>query len=943
LIFGLALDGKLFEVSSSIVKMTHWQLQTPVVLLLFNRPQITAKVFEQIRQAQPPKLFVVADGPRDGKVGEVEKCHAARSIVEDVDWNCEVFKNYSDVNLGCRRRVSSGLNWVFDQVEEAIILEDDCLPDPTFFRFCDELLEKYRFEPKVMAISGDNFQFGRQRTQFSYYFSRYPHCWGWATWRRAWQHYDDTMQHWNLSQNFLDRIFCEETKIRYWSGIFESVAKGFNSWAYVWKYACWFNQGLTIIPHVNLVSNLGFHEEGTHTKKESIFANMEVQEMKFPLQTPQKIEPHIEADDFTENYVFSGAGKKMEIQPTQELLVHQAIENLNNKKNVEALDLFDRAIQAPSAMPGLDYGKAIALARLGRTNEAIDTLDRLLTRVPTHRKAKQLLEEIGSTSTQFFMTRAESALQKNQLSEAFNYLVKAKSLKQPIQGLDALRALYFIRLNQPHSARQALQEELRFFPNNSEAKSLIDHLNSQYPIPPSPSIGDGEFQELLQVVRPYTMLSEARLYSLFSLVKRVCLENVPGNIIECGVAGGGSTALMAAVIQRYTKQPRWLYAFDSFEGMPTPTAQDKHSGIPAEATGWGTGTCAAPEASVREICTKLGVSQIVKTVKGYFQETLPRMRNMVGMISLLHMDGDWYESTQAILQNLYDRVVSNGLIQVDDYGFWEGCRQAVHEFETQRQIKFEINRIDDTGVWFPRPDKFPIHSRITPSFIQEFSQDDPVSYGIQSQMSVNERFQLYYALRQLLTQTSLPLRFLEIGSFAGSSLLLTVRALKRMTPNLEGFAIDPGGHPQLSKVIEYLQGDVTHLRMFSHQAVPQLKQKFSDGNLPTFMFIDGDHTYEGVKQDIKNYFEFLAPDGVMLFHDYLPPLDAENREPILFHHAGNEPGIRQACQELMEQTYQCEILDIPLLYPTDPTQTQAHFPIIPKVFSTIRAYRRPKY
>jgi Methyltransferase domain len=129
--------------------------------------------------------------------------------------------------------------------------------------------------------------------------------------------------------------------------------------------------------------------------------------------------------------------------------------------------------------------------------------------------------------------------------------------------------------------------------------------------------------------------------------------------------------------------------------------------------------------------------------------------------------------------------------------------------------------------------------------------------------------------------------------------------------------------------------------MFSHHAIGQLKQYCDrDGNFPAFIFVDGDHTYEGVKQDILNYYPLLAPGGIMFFHDYLPPLDAENRDAILFHHGGQEPGIRQACQEVMEQNYGCQPLEIPLLYPTDPTQTQAHLPIIPKVFSTIRAYRK---
>jgi hypothetical protein len=165
--------------------MADFQLTTPVAFLIFNRPDTTAKVFEAIRQAKPPKLLVVADGPRPDRPDDIEKCKAARGVVEQVDWDCEVLRNYSDVNLGCKKRVSSGLDWVFNTVEEEIILEDDCLPHPTFFRFCEELLDYYRHDERIMVISGDNFQFGRNCTEYSYYFSRYNHCWGWSTWRRS--------------------------------------------------------------------------------------------------------------------------------------------------------------------------------------------------------------------------------------------------------------------------------------------------------------------------------------------------------------------------------------------------------------------------------------------------------------------------------------------------------------------------------------------------------------------------------------------------------------------------------------------------------------------------------------------------------------------------------------------------------------------------------------
>ena len=167
----------MFKAETNLVKKNEWQLTTPVVFIIFNRPDTTAKVFEAIRQAKPPKLLVIADGARIDKPGEAEKCAAARAIINQVDWQCEVLTNYSNVNLGCRKRVSSGLDWVFEQVEEAIVLEDDCLPHPSFFQYCQELLEKYRDDERIMMISGDNFQFGNETTEYSYYFSRYGHCW----------------------------------------------------------------------------------------------------------------------------------------------------------------------------------------------------------------------------------------------------------------------------------------------------------------------------------------------------------------------------------------------------------------------------------------------------------------------------------------------------------------------------------------------------------------------------------------------------------------------------------------------------------------------------------------------------------------------------------------------------------------------------------------------
>jgi hypothetical protein len=290
--------------------MRDFQLSTPVAFLIFNRPDTTARVFEAIRQAEPPKLLVVADGPRADHPEDVERCAAARAIIERVDWDCEVLKNFAETNMGCKQRVSSGLDWVFETVEEAIVLEDDCLPHPSFFRFCEELLERYRDDERIMAISGDNFQFGRQRTEYSYYFSRYPHCWGWATWRRAWRHYDGKMELWPLIRdgNWLEDILEDRQSIAYWANIFDKTCNGgIDSWAYAWTFSCWIQSGLTILPNVNLVSNIGFGPDATHTAGRGRSSILAVDSVSFPLLHPPFVIRDACSDRFTQKNHFSRA------------------------------------------------------------------------------------------------------------------------------------------------------------------------------------------------------------------------------------------------------------------------------------------------------------------------------------------------------------------------------------------------------------------------------------------------------------------------------------------------------------------------------------------------------------------------------------------------------------------------------------------------------------
>lgn len=288
--------------------MADWQLRTPVAFIVFNRPDTTERVFAEIARAKPPKLLVVADGPRANRPGEAEKCATTRDIIKRVDWDCEVLTNFSDVNLGCKRRVSSGIDWVFEQVPEAIILEDDCLPHPSFFRFCEEMLERYRHDPRIMAVSGDNFQFGQKRGAYSYYFSRYNHVWGWASWRRAWEHYDVDMRLWPEIRDgrMLAGILDDARQYDYWANIFERVHGGLiDTWDYQWTFACWIQNGLTLLPQTNLISNIGFGVDATHTQSASVFAELPVQEMDFPLEHPPYMLRDAIADAFTNKNNFS--------------------------------------------------------------------------------------------------------------------------------------------------------------------------------------------------------------------------------------------------------------------------------------------------------------------------------------------------------------------------------------------------------------------------------------------------------------------------------------------------------------------------------------------------------------------------------------------------------------------------------------------------------------
>ncbi|MCL5431594.1 MAG: glycosyltransferase family 2 protein [Patescibacteria group bacterium] len=254
------------------------QFDVPILLLIFNRPEMTRKVLASIRLIKPKKLYIAADGPRDK--GDISKCLAARKIVKEVNWPCRVKTLFQDNNLGCGLGPVTGINWFFKHVEAGIILEDDCLPAPSFLYFCQELLNHYWNNSSIMHISGNNFQYGKKFGHGSYYFSQYTHNWGWATWRRAWRH-----------NNY--RLLSREKRKQVWD----------KQWLMSVEKA----KGLAILPNVNLVSNIGFGAEATHTKKIERYAKLPLQTMKFPLVHPKSISRNVMADFLTYHNHFGGS------------------------------------------------------------------------------------------------------------------------------------------------------------------------------------------------------------------------------------------------------------------------------------------------------------------------------------------------------------------------------------------------------------------------------------------------------------------------------------------------------------------------------------------------------------------------------------------------------------------------------------------------------------
>lgn len=273
-----------------------------ILFLIFNRANTTGRVFDAIQQAQPKRLYVMADGPRPTRPEDVAKCAETRKVIDGIDWDCELHTLYHDSNLGCGRAVISGINWFFNHEASGIILEDDCLPHPDFFPYCEQLLERYVHDTRVMHINGNNFNFrGFVDTKNSYSFGSYPQAWGWATWRRAWALFDESVACWpelrkggwlfKMGWSPIERML---QRAKY-DDVYRRQPR--DIWDYQWQLSVFSQNGLAVVPKRNLISNIGFGVDATHTTvHREVCSALETEALDFPLIHPGIILPDPAAD-----------------------------------------------------------------------------------------------------------------------------------------------------------------------------------------------------------------------------------------------------------------------------------------------------------------------------------------------------------------------------------------------------------------------------------------------------------------------------------------------------------------------------------------------------------------------------------------------------------------------------------------------------------------------
>ena len=291
-----------------MIKINETSLETAVLLIVFNRPTETEQVFDAIRQAKPKKLYIAIDAPRINNDQDVKLTNAVKKIVYNIDWECEVKTLEQDTNLGCRYGPVTAIDWFFDNETHGIILEDDCVPALSFFSFCQTLLKHYASNQQVMSITGTNVSSASKEPP-DYFYSNYALMWGWTTWADRWEKYDRNLTTWpeyrrsNLLRNVnAGNVYFKKT----WETILDRTSNDeFDAWDYQWIYTCWLHRGLTIVPNKNLITNIGFNDQATHTKKSNEYVErLPRHEVAQALTPPFEIRANLEIDQSINNVFF---------------------------------------------------------------------------------------------------------------------------------------------------------------------------------------------------------------------------------------------------------------------------------------------------------------------------------------------------------------------------------------------------------------------------------------------------------------------------------------------------------------------------------------------------------------------------------------------------------------------------------------------------------------
>jgi len=644
--------------------------------------------------------------------------------------------------------------------------------------------------------------------------------------------------------------------------------------------------------------------------------------------------------------------KYLKIQESEQMgpqsnLIDLALEQLRLNNHDQALAIMQRA---PHSHPdrNFEFVRAMCFMGLGRIKDARISLEREVETFPDNIEARDLLKQFIAEESQMIQSiDVDQINQDLQLAvqffhsgraiDALKILDRINRLNLEIPGFHYLRTVTLNAVGRHEEALEAAKLELKVNPGHDGARAEFEALSralaKKTPPPLNPEQRSYNSAIPLEALKSIQNACHNYRYRGVPMIKNpfdiaiypLLLWDVkPRTIIEIGSKEGGSALWFADLMDNFGIEGH-VYSLDIVR-----VSAVSHKRV------------TFLEANGREL---------EHTLTREFLNSLPRPL-------LVIEDADHsYETSSAVLKFFHPYLKGEEYIVIEDGIISDlnqdpttnsGPHRAIKEFIANNPGEYDSDsRYSDffgyNFTWgtngFLRKKKYPINPEIEKRLITEFNQDDPAPLGVESQMCVNERFQVYLSIRRLLERRP-SYTFIEVGSYSGASFKLIHTAFQRLGSPVRGYSVEPGGTQQFYEVMATLR-NVEHLRMLSDKAAPLLADSLhADRRKADFIMIDGDHSYEGVRNDILNYYPLLESGGIMIFHDYLPELNSANREAIMFHHGGNEPGIRQACQELMESEYRSELIELPLLYPTDPTQTQPHLPMIPGVMSTIRAYRK---